>query len=95
MRKTGFTLALALFGATSAFAGNATTEKHRVIACYKEVKVGAQYSVKKVLVKKAKRVYLKRGDLIQLVEYPAVYREDKKLIKPAHVVMKEIPCKKG
>ncbi|MCT4559499.1 MAG: hypothetical protein N4A61_15735 [Pelagimonas sp.] len=85
-------LILALLGSHAA-ADAADSGQPRLIACYKEVKVGAQYSVKKVLIKKAERKYIKRGEDIRLVEYPAVYREDKTLIKPAHVVMKEVVCK--
>ncbi|MFY0624263.1 MAG: hypothetical protein JXQ89_21475 [Pelagimonas sp.] len=92
MRSLVISMTLALFAATAASAGTDTQGQPRVIACYKEVKVGAQYSVKKVLIQPAERKYLKKGDVIRLVEYPAVYREDRKLIKPEHVVMKEIPC---
>jgi hypothetical protein len=92
MRGLVISMMVALVGATAAQAGSETQGQPRVIACYKEEKIGAQYSVKKVLIQPAERKYLKKGDVIRLVEYPAVYREDRKLIKPAHVVMKEIPC---
>lgn len=65
----------------------------RILACYKEVTIPAKYSVKKVLVTPAKQQYLRKGQLVYLVEYPAVYREDKTLIEPEHIVMREVKCK--
>ena len=54
----------------------------------------AKYSVKKVRVKEAERKYVRRDGLVLLLEYPAVYREDKTLVEPAHVLMREVKCKK-
>jgi len=65
----------------------------RILACYKEVKVPAKYSVKKVLIKKAEKKYLRKGGLVYLVEYPAIYREDKTLVEPEHILMREVKCK--
>jgi hypothetical protein len=77
-----------MLSCTAVWAGSSP----RVIACYKEVQVPAKYQIKKVLIKKAEQKYLKKGDMIRLVEYPAIYREDKKLVAPAHVLMREVPC---
>jgi len=68
------------------------TQRERLLACYQQVKVPAKYSVNKVKIKEAERKYIRRNNRIELVEYPAVYREDRTLVEPAHVVMQEIPC---
>lgn len=64
----------------------------RVLECYKRVTVPAQYSTKKVLIRKAQQKYLQKGDILQLVEYPAIYREDKTLVKPEHQLLQKISC---
>lgn len=85
-------LSFCAFG-TSAFAD---AGKPRVLGCYKEVTVPAQYSVTRHLEEKPRREYIKRRTgIIELVEYPAVYREEKKLIKNAYKVMREVPCPSG
>lgn len=64
------------------------------IACYRKDLVPAQYQVTKHLEKPAQRAYVKRrSGVIELMEFPAVYREEKKLIKAAHYVMRQIECK--
>lgn len=65
----------------------------RILACYKEDKIPAKYSVQKILVKKAEQKYLRDAHYVYLVEYPAVYREEKTLIAAEHVVMREVDCK--
>lgn len=70
-----------------------TVERHeRLIACYKQVKVPAKYKVSKVLIKAAERKYIKRNGRIELVEYPAIYREDREKISDEHLLMQQIPC---
>lgn len=82
------------FGLAIVLATGAAAEgEPRLIACYQKVTKPAQYSVKKVLIKKPERKYLKRNGRIELVEYPAVYREDRTLLREEHIVMQEIPCK--
>jgi len=83
--------ALALLAAPGAQA-QGESQRERLVACYNQVKVPAKYSVNKVKIKDAERKYIRRNGRIELVEYPAVYREDKTLVEPAHVVMQEIPC---
>jgi len=73
----------------------AQAEKARVLACYKEITVPARYSTNKVLLKEPTRKYVRRDGLVLLIEYPAVYREDKKLIEAEHIVMREVACKKN
>ncbi len=65
----------------------------RILACYKEVKIPAKYDVQKILVKKAEQKYLRNAQFVYLVEYPAVYREEKTLIAAEHIVMREVDCK--
>ncbi|UXX83730.1 hypothetical protein [Roseovarius pelagicus] len=88
---------LALIAAVSmAQAGSSTTKldpNAKILACYKEVTIPAKYDVKKVLVKKAEQKYLRQGNLVYLVEYPAVYREDKTLVEAEHIVMRQVGCK--
>ena len=61
------------------------------LGCYQEVKFTAQYSVKRVKIKDEYRQYIKRTNgRIDLMEFPAVYREDKTKIAEAHTVMREI-----
>ena len=93
----GMMLAGALImAATAAEAGSQTKAKvdknARLIACYKEVTVPAKYHVKKILIKGPERQYWRRNGRVELVEYPAVYKEEKTLIKPEHVVMQQISC---
>ena len=76
-----------------ASASAAQADKARVIACYKEVTVPAEYKVTKVLIKAPERKYVRRDGLVLLLEYPAIYREDKKLLKAEHVLMREVVCK--
>lgn len=63
------------------------------IGCFQQVEVPATYSVKRVEIKKSHRKYIKRTNgRIDLMEYPAVYREDKTLVAKAHTVMREVKC---
>jgi hypothetical protein len=63
------------------------------VGCFQQVQEPAQYSIKRVKIKDSYRQYVKRTNgQIDLMEYPAVYREDKKLVSEAHTVMREIVC---
>jgi len=84
--------ALMLCAAMIAASGAAQAQGPKLIGCYQKVLVPAQYDVKKVLVKEPVRKYIKRNNRIELVEYPAVYREDKTLVRDEYFVMKEIAC---
>ena len=72
----------------------AAEDRYKRLGCYQNVTVPAQYSVKHVLIKKPERKYVKIGDIIELREYPAVYKEEKTLIKPEHKLLKEVACPK-
>ncbi|WP_113910915.1 hypothetical protein [Roseovarius dicentrarchi] len=89
MVKIGAVACLALLTT----APGAVADKARVVACYKEVTVPARYDVKKVLVKETSRQYVRRNGLVLLLEYPAIYREDKTLVEAEHVLMREVVCK--
>jgi len=89
--RNALLIAALLMAGTAAGAAE-EKQRERLIACFKEVKVPAKYEVSKVLIEKPKRYYVRRNGRVELVEYPAVYREDKKLLEPAHVVMREIVC---
>lgn len=89
-----------MLGAVALIAGagmaHAEIDKNAtVLACYKEVTVPATYDVKKVLLKAPERKYVRRNGLVLLLEYPAIYREDKTLVEPEHVLMREVVCKPG
>lgn len=86
------TLAVLCLCAGPAFA--APPEKGRTIACFDKVYVEPEFSTSKELIQPAKRVYVKRGGLIELVEYAAVYREHKTKVKDGYWVLREIVCKK-
>jgi len=73
-------------------AGGAQAQGPTLIGCYKKVKVPAQYEVSKTLIKEPVRKYIKRNGRYELVEYAAIYQEDRKLIKEEYFVMKEVVC---
>lgn len=89
--KTPF-MGLAAILLASTVATSAQAEGPRLLGCYKKVLVPAQYHVTKSLVKKAERKYVKRNNRYELLEYPAVYQEHKKLIKGEYYVMREVSC---
>lgn len=65
----------------------------RLLACFEEVVVPAKYNVKKILVTPAKQQYIKRlSGRIELVEIPAVYREERTLVSPEATELREIAC---
>lgn len=78
--------------AMTAVAAQAGEGKPRLLGCYQKVLVPAQYEVTKTKIKEAERKYVKRNGRYELLEYPAVFREDKKLIKKEYYVMQKIPC---
>ncbi|MGX9353894.1 hypothetical protein ACS3SW_01655 [Roseobacteraceae bacterium S113] len=74
-------------------AGGASAWEGKTIACYDKVYMTPKYKVTKELVKPAKRQYEYWQGMYKLVEYPAVYKEVREELEPAHYVLKEIPCK--
>lgn len=83
--------AIAVLVGTPAMADETRAKR---VGCFQEVKVPAQYTVKRVLIKDSYRQYIKRSNgRIDLMEYPAVYREDKTQVAEAHTVMREVVCK--
>ncbi len=89
---TSLVLAVALTVTPGLLAAQTTPQGERLIACFQQVTVPAEYSVKKVKIKDAERKYIRRNGRIELVELAAIFREDKKMIKPAHELMQEVPC---
>lgn len=78
--------------AMTAAAVQAGEGKPRLLGCYKRVLVPAEYKVTKTKIKEAERKYVKRNGRYELLEYPAVYRENRTLIKEKYYVMQKIPC---
>ncbi|EAQ11538.1 hypothetical protein BD830_10516 [Maritimibacter alkaliphilus HTCC2654] len=72
---------------------NIGNDRVKLLACFNEVMVPAKYSVKKVLMEPARQAYVKRSTgRVELVEYPAVYREERTLLEASYKLMKPIPC---
>ncbi|WP_138423219.1 hypothetical protein [Maritimibacter alexandrii] len=72
---------------------NIGNDRVKLLACFNEVMVPAKYSVKKVLMEPARQAYVKRSTgRVELVEYPAVYREERTLVEASYKLMKPIPC---
>ncbi len=92
MVKTAMIACLVLL--TSTPSAQAGSDRARVVACYKETTVPARYDVKEVLIKEPSRKYVRRNGLVLLLEYPAIYREDKTLVEAEHVLMREVVCKR-
>lgn len=67
-------------------------ERYKLVSCHKNVEVPAQYKVSKKLIKKPHRKYVQRGHVIELREYPAVYKEIRTKVRDAYIVLKEVPC---
>jgi len=60
---------------------------------YEEVLVPATYTVKKVKLKDAYQQYERQANgLVYLLEYPAVFREDRTLHTEEHIVMRPVTC---
>ncbi|MGB7318577.1 MAG: hypothetical protein WBC85_11490 [Planktotalea sp.] len=79
--------------AAVAFAAPAMAWEGKTVACYDKHLVPAQYSATKVLVKDTKKQYEHRNGRIELVVYPAVYREVRTQTAASHYVMREVSCK--
>ena len=62
------------------------------VACYDKHLVPAKYSSTKVLVKGEKQQYEHRNGHIELVRYPAVYKEVRTKTADSHYVMVKIKC---
>lgn len=72
----------------------ASAQKSKRLGCFVQVNVPAKYSVKKIKIKDSYRQYVKRTNgQIDLMEYPAVYREEKKLIAGPEIIMRQVACK--
>jgi len=93
MKMKTATVGLALLAMSMATAAQAGEGKPRLLGCYERVLVPAQYHVKKTKIKDAERKYVKRNGRYELLEYPAIFKEDKTLIKGEYYVMREIACK--
>ena len=77
---------------TSAAAQVYVDPNARLLACYQEVLVPAEYYVTKELIKEAEQKYIRRNGRVELIENPAVYKENRTLKTPRHMVLEEIPC---
>ena len=88
MKTTLFTAAIAAI----AFAAPAMAWEGTTVACFDKHLVPAKYSATKVLVKAGKQQYEHANGHIELVAYPAVYREVRTKTADAHYVMREIKC---
>lgn len=69
-------------------------ERYRLLSCHKKALVPAQYKVTKKLVKAPERKYVKKGNMIELREYPAIYQEIRTKIRDEYFVMQEVACAK-
>ncbi|KNG92867.1 hypothetical protein [Pseudaestuariivita atlantica] len=90
---TALVAALALPAVADETKIDSNGERYRLLNCYQKVTVPAQFRVTKELVKKPERKYVKKGNMIELREYPAVYREIRTKIRDEYIVMKEVVCK--
>lgn len=84
-------IGLSMLASAPAYANGQNPKR---VGCYVQVNVPAKYRVKQVKIKDSYRQYIKRfNGQIDLVEYPAIYREEKRMIEEAHIVMREVTCK--
>lgn len=82
--------ALSMLTSVPAWAGDPNAKR---LGCYRQVEVPAKYSVKRIKIKDSYRQYVKRANgRIDLMEYPAVYREEKTLVAEAEIVMRQVNC---
>lgn len=66
----------------------------RLLACFEEVLMPAKVLVEPILIEPKKRQYVKRRNgTIELVEYPAVYVEERTVLEPEYIEYRQIPCK--
>lgn len=97
MRAHALVLAALLFAAPAYAAENTYVEvngeRALLLACFKEVTVPARFEVKHILLTPAKRQYVKRlFGRIDLVEIPAVYVEERTLLEPEHILLRQVQC---
>ncbi|MGR3368170.1 MAG: hypothetical protein ACU0CC_03995 [Sagittula sp.] len=63
--------------------------------CYKKVSVEAKYDYSRRLVRKARLVHDENDKgQITMTHYPAIYIEEKTLVTPAYVLLREVKCTK-
>ena len=88
-----FTLATVCAFAGFAAPAFAADPNAKIIGCFEEVLVPATYTVKKVKLKDAYQQYERQANgLVYLLEYPAVFREDRTLHTEEHIVMRPVTC---
>ncbi|MAM60473.1 hypothetical protein [Maritimibacter sp. UBA3975] len=96
MRRAFLTICLIVLAGTAAAEEryiNIGNDRVRLLACFNEVIVPAKYSTRKILMEPARQAYVKRTTgRVELVEYPAVYREEKRLVEASYKLMKPVPC---
>lgn len=67
----------------------------RRLACFEQVIMPAKVLVEHVLISPETRQYVERRDgTVELVEYPAAYRQKRTVLEPGYVELRQIPCKK-
>lgn len=67
----------------------------RQVACYEDVMMPAKVLVEHELVTPERRQYVKRRNgIVELVEYPAVYREKRTMLEAPYRELRQVPCKK-
>lgn len=89
MKKTLISAAVAAV----AFAAPAMAWEGQTVACYGKHLVPAKYSYSKHMIKGEKKQYEHRNGRIELVKYPAVYKQTATKIADSHYVMVQVPCK--
>lgn len=83
----------AAIGAVFLMSGPALAWEGIVQKCYEKHYVGPTYETHQVLVKPAKKKYEYRGNnRVELVYYPALFREVKRQVAPPRWVMREVAC---
>lgn len=89
MKKTLFSAAIAAV----AFAAPAMAWEGQTVACYGKHLEPAKYTYTKHMIKGEKKQYEHRNGRIELVKYPAVYKQKATKVSDAHYVMVQVPCK--
>lgn len=89
MKKTLFSALVA----TVAFAAPAMAWEGQTVACYDKHLVPAKYEYSKKKIKDEKKQYEHRNGRIELVKYPAVYKQKAVKVADAHYVMVQVACK--
>ncbi|WP_347099558.1 hypothetical protein [Sagittula stellata] len=92
-RVLAWTMALACLANSSAAA--ADIDGLPGPRCYKKISVEAKYDYSRRLVRKARLVHDENDKgQITMTHYPAIYIEEKTLIAPAYVLLREVNCTK-